>query len=157
MSAKYQSLAHYLRDSDQDLIRMRFDQVEDLIRGELPASARDYRAWWSNSRTHSHARHGWLDAGYETSKVDLDSEELIFMKAPETPTLLPGGLRVTQMSDASLSAPRAEPPRRAPSALTREAGGDHNVASILAAVHRYIYGEITELELGRQLRQLWPR
>jgi hypothetical protein len=155
MSAKYRSLANFLQKSGQELIRMNFQQVEDLIRGELPSSAREYRAWWSNSNTHSHARHGWLAAGYETSKVDLDQEELIFIKTPQELTYLEERPKPKQMMAASLSVPPS--PKSDPADMLRTAGGRANAGRILEAVRRYVYGEITELELGRLLRQLWPR
>ena len=63
---------------------MTFQQVESVIGGPLPASARRHRPWWANDATgHAHAQ-AWLEAGYRTEQVDMEGEKLVFVRAPES-------------------------------------------------------------------------
>ena len=157
MSYKYRSLSKYLQESDKDMLRKTFKEVESLIEGKLPLSAWEHRAWWSNSTTHSHARHGWLDAGYETAQVDLDKEELIFVRqsAPSVYAQIhqkkksSRAHRSRSRNPASLDAMLAE--------VVREAGGVENLHVIVEAIQQYIAGDLLETELGQVLRRHWPR
>jgi hypothetical protein len=61
---------------------MTFQQIESIIGGSLPASARRYRPWWANdARGHAHAD-AWLGEGYRTEEVDMRGEKLVFARAP---------------------------------------------------------------------------
>ena len=63
---------------------MTFRQVESVIGGLLPASARRHRPWWANDATgHAHAK-AWLEAGYRTEQVDMEGEKLVFVRAPDS-------------------------------------------------------------------------
>jgi hypothetical protein len=61
---------------------MTFQQIEAVIGGRLPASARKHRPWWANdARGHAHAD-AWLGEGYRTEEVDMAGEKLVFVRAP---------------------------------------------------------------------------
>jgi hypothetical protein len=78
---KYDPLQRHLQMQMGDRIPMTFRQVESIIGGLLPASARRHRPWWANDATgHAHAR-AWLAAGYRTEQVDMDGEKLVFVRA----------------------------------------------------------------------------
>jgi hypothetical protein len=67
---KYERLYEYLDDAAQrceESIQVEFSELDALVGGELPASARDHREWWANGG-HSHAR-AWMDAGYQVASV----------------------------------------------------------------------------------------
>ncbi len=155
MSFKYRSLSKYLQESDKDMLRKTFTEVESLIEGELPVSAREHRAWWSNSTTHSHARHGWLDAGYETAQVDLDKEELVFVRQSSP--------RVYAQLHQKRKSSRSHRSRKPISldaklaAVVHDAGGVENLYVIVDAIQQYIAGDLHETELGQVLRKHWPR
>ena len=153
MSSKYRSLAEHLRQSNQDMLRMSFDEVNQIVEGDLPQAALDHRAWWANSQTHAHARHGWLNVGYETSDVDLEGREVVFSRATERATMAQVLAAPQQLNLAQAPAARDLRPEK----VLMAAGGEHNVSRILQEIERYIYGELTELELGQILRKLWPR
>ena len=65
--AKYDSIARRLKASDGK-VRMTFPEVEALV-GTLPQSARTYRAWWANDRTHVQGL-AWLSVGFVVKSVD---------------------------------------------------------------------------------------
>ena len=156
MSSNYQNLARYLEQSNQDMIRMTFEEVENKMLGQLPPSAWKYRAWWSNSITNSQARHGWLIVGYETSNVDMDTRDLVFYRMTDQKA----NLRKTQLEPQSL---RQSAPARVSTSdsklqdIVNSAGGVENIAQVTKAIQQYIDGDLLETELGRILRKLWPR
>lgn len=55
---------------------MGFSEMEALV-GQLPASARNHRAWWANDRTHPQAR-AWLDAGWRVASVEFGPQRVRF-------------------------------------------------------------------------------
>lgn len=67
---------------DRDRIRLSFAEVENIIGGKLPPSARAHRAWWSDNRVHTHAGH-WLDAGWRVGRVSMTDEHVTFMRNKE--------------------------------------------------------------------------
>jgi hypothetical protein len=78
---KYDPLHRYLCTQMGSSVPMTFQQVESIIGGALPASARRHRPWWANDATgHAHAK-AWLKAGYRTEQVDMEGEKLVFVRA----------------------------------------------------------------------------
>src|SRR5882724_4040700 len=76
---KYGALADYLRAQKRDEVPMTFEQIERLIGAKLPASHL-YRAWWSNNSFNSVMTKAWLDAGFESSSVNMKERKLVFRK-----------------------------------------------------------------------------
>jgi len=154
--SKYDDLAKYLEKRTEDMIRMTFAEVAAIV-GDLPQGAYDHRAWWANSASQNHAVNGWLSAGWETAQVDMEKEELAFIRVHEVvqDSLLPGYL------------PQKRRRRTAPSTqsrmdselelILRQAGGLANLSHLIDAAERYIRGDIQEMELGQELRKLWAR
>ena len=79
--SKYQPLEKHLAQAALEQVPMTFDEIERIIGSALPASARKHRAWWSNNPSNSVITHAWLNAGYKTARVDLESGKLVFEKA----------------------------------------------------------------------------
>jgi hypothetical protein len=77
--SKYDALADYLRAQKRDEVPMTFDQIERLIGAKLPAS-HQYRAWWSNNSFNSVMTKAWLDAGFRSEQVDMESGKLVFRR-----------------------------------------------------------------------------
>jgi hypothetical protein len=78
--SKYAPLGEFLRFQPQDDVPMRFSEIERLLGFDLPASARRHRAWWSNSAGNSTMTRIWLEVGFETAQVDLETERLVFRR-----------------------------------------------------------------------------
>ena len=78
--SKYAPLAAHLRESERDSVAMTFGKVEATIDAPLPPSAYRHRAWWSNNPSNNTCTRAWLDAGYETTEVDMKSRTLSFRK-----------------------------------------------------------------------------
>ncbi|HZH74815.1 MAG TPA: DUF4268 domain-containing protein [Archangium sp.] len=81
--SRYAPLALYLKTRSPRLERfeMSFSQIEEIIRGRLPATARQHRSWWANdSRSHVQSRQ-WLEVGWRAALVSISEERVTFTRA----------------------------------------------------------------------------
>ncbi len=63
MVSKYEALTDVLRTKPEPVVELSFAELDRIVPGGMPSSARKHPAWWANSRSaHDHARY-WLDAG----------------------------------------------------------------------------------------------
>lgn len=65
-------------------VRMTFKQIDKLLEKshhQLPDSAYEHRAWWSNSETSRQAQEGWLGADYEVDVLFKDEKNKYFRVA----------------------------------------------------------------------------
>ena len=76
---RYAPLATYLQETADDVLTMTFGQVESVLGRDLPASARNHRAWWANGG-HTQAD-AWLGVGHRVDAVDLGQEWVRFRRA----------------------------------------------------------------------------
>lgn len=78
--SKYDPLQTYLSRQAQREAAMAFGEIERVLGFPLPPSARRHQAWWANNvGTHVNAR-AWRAAGWKTSRVDLASERVVFVR-----------------------------------------------------------------------------
>jgi hypothetical protein len=57
---------------------LHFEDIESLIQGRLPDSARKHLSWWeSDSLEQGPSRH-WLDVGWTVERVDIDAQRVYF-------------------------------------------------------------------------------
>jgi len=75
---KYEALKRFLEKAGTDTVKLGFGQVERILGFPLPASARRYRAWWSNDETHVQAIDGWLSGDWRVDHVSIESESVVF-------------------------------------------------------------------------------
>ena len=78
--SKYDPLGDYLRKQSVERIPMRFADIERIIGEKLPESANRYRAWWSNNPNNSVMTRVWLDAGFVSEDVDMETRKLVFRR-----------------------------------------------------------------------------
>jgi len=78
--SKYHPLYHHLTQSGQDEITLTLSEIEQLVGGRLPDTARTQRAWWSNRERGAVQAQAWMDAGYHTTELDLENERITFRK-----------------------------------------------------------------------------
>lgn len=76
--SKYEPLYQHLQASDRATLDFSFSDIEEILGFSLPASARRYPAWWSNSDASHVQAQAWLRANYETTIVDVPGERLRF-------------------------------------------------------------------------------
>jgi hypothetical protein len=80
VSSRYDPLKRYLAGRSEPVVHLSFGEIERIIGGPLPPSARRHRPWWANERSgsHVHAR-SWIDAGRRTANVDMNSATADFV------------------------------------------------------------------------------
>jgi hypothetical protein len=83
--SRYTPLAIWLQSQpgSKRKVQFSFSDIEEIIGGELPNSARKHRAWWANDSVgHSHSQL-WLEAGWRASFVSLAEEKVTFARVAE--------------------------------------------------------------------------
>ena len=79
--SKYNKLAQHLRSIREDSWVARFTDIEAVLGRELPASALQYQAWWSNQASHGHSQTAaWRDSGWRTTDLDLKTRTVTFRR-----------------------------------------------------------------------------
>jgi hypothetical protein len=80
--SKFQGLTEFLTDVDEERVTLTFEEINNLVGGELPDSAFKHRPWWAN-RTEGRGSQNlaWQSAGWETRDVDMDLDEVTFHRA----------------------------------------------------------------------------
>src|SRR5258708_34782769 len=72
-TSRYDPLKRYLAERTDPVIHLSFGEIERIIGGPLPASARRHRPWWANERSGSHVHaSAWMGAGRRTTDVYLN-------------------------------------------------------------------------------------
>ena len=136
--SKYDLLRIFLERQDKPYVRLSFRDIERIIGSRLPASAYVHRAWWANDRTHTHARNGWIAAGYRVKYVDMDKEVVEFIKEGAPPVESREGRGGEALTTPSLS----------------KAISDAKEFEELA---RRVMSEYFSVELGRRRKPGWPK
>jgi len=76
--SRYAAIAIWLQEQppDADVITAPFTEIEEIIGGELPASAYKNRSWWANDSVSHVQSKQWLDVGWRVAGVNM-SERLV--------------------------------------------------------------------------------
>lgn len=74
--AKYDALATWLSQRTGS-VEVLLDELDEVVPGGLPRSARTYPEWWSNSASNSQGR-AWLGVGRRVEMVDLRAGRVRF-------------------------------------------------------------------------------
>jgi hypothetical protein len=64
-------------------VQLRFDDIESIIGGELPPSARQHRAWWANDTVSHVQSKEWLDAGWRVTYINLSEQRVTFVRTKD--------------------------------------------------------------------------
>jgi CBS domain-containing protein len=83
--SRYARLARFLtaQPTGVERIDLSFDQVQQIIRGRLPESARQHRSWWANdTQTHIQSRL-WLEASWRVADINLSESRVTFARIRE--------------------------------------------------------------------------
>ncbi len=83
--SKYAPLGTFLGKIVASEVPMTFEEVARVVGAKLPPSAYRHRPWWANEATgHVHAK-SWLEAGFETTQVDMEGKKLVFKRLKRVP------------------------------------------------------------------------
>jgi CBS domain-containing protein len=80
----YAPLARHLRNvsSASTWVGLTFDEIEKILKSELPRSAFQYRGWWSNDPTKPQSA-AWLEEGWRTNAVKMTERRLAFVRTDD--------------------------------------------------------------------------
>jgi hypothetical protein len=83
--SRYAPLAIYLngQPSSQGRVQLRFVQIEDIIDGDLPLSARQHRSWWANDSVSHIQSQQWLDVGWRVGQISMTEQRVTFVRIKE--------------------------------------------------------------------------
>ncbi len=99
----YEPLTRYLKGRSEPVIELTFTELDRLVEGGLPGSARRYQAWWANSRVSQRHSTYWLDAGRQAAP-DFNAGRVRFTfggevrHGPNLRTLGRGGAKASRSS-----------------------------------------------------------
>ena len=77
---KYEPLGAFLREQRTQEVPLTFGEIEKITGAQLPPKAQHHRAWWSNNPSNNVMTKVWLEAGYESTQVDLGGRKLVFRR-----------------------------------------------------------------------------
>ena len=77
---KYDPLKAFLLSNRLEEVSLSFEEIETLLGARLPAS-QQYPAWWSNNPSNNPMTKVWLDAGYRTERVNVETGTVVFRRA----------------------------------------------------------------------------
>ncbi|MBN1684701.1 MAG: hypothetical protein JW855_04640 [Gammaproteobacteria bacterium] len=81
--SKYDPLRYFLSNLSptNNEITLSFEQINKILEAELPKSAYEYSAWWSNEIDGQHVQaHSWQDAGWKVESVDFNRKRVRFIR-----------------------------------------------------------------------------
>src|SRR5258707_9568891 len=81
---KYENLGAFLQKQRSREVPLTFREIEKITGGKLPPKAQHHRAWWSNNPSNNVMTKVWLDAGYESMRVDMRARKLVFRRVGTT-------------------------------------------------------------------------
>jgi hypothetical protein len=90
---KYEPLGTYLREQRAQEVPLSFSQIERITGVKLPPKAQHHRAWWSNNPSNNVMTKVWIDAGFESTQVDMSARKLIFRRIGKSPIEKPSAPR----------------------------------------------------------------
>ena len=64
----------------QKNIRIKFENIEEILGESLPDSANKHRAWWANDYSHPEAV-AWIRAGWLVDNVDFNTKDVTFRQS----------------------------------------------------------------------------
>ena len=77
---KYEPLGQFLRNQRRQEVPLTFREIEKITGVKLPPKAQHHRAWWSNNPSNNVMTKVWLEAGFESARVDIEARKLVFRR-----------------------------------------------------------------------------
>ncbi len=84
MSKKYEPLGKFLDGQSGLEVTVSFDEIARILNGDLPRSAGDHDAWWSNSPVVGRHNGVWLCRGWDTSNLNRKARTVKFVRSSAT-------------------------------------------------------------------------
>ena len=79
--SKYKPLGNHLSVQTDRVVTLTFSEIGRIIGSPLPATAFRAPQWWENEHLGSHVQcRSWMDAGWRTRGVNLNSQTVEFYR-----------------------------------------------------------------------------
>lgn len=81
---KYDALQTWLqeqKEAGESSLRIRFQEIEEILQDSLPSSAKTHRSWWANDYSTHVQSQAWLRAGWLVDDADLEKGEIVFRQS----------------------------------------------------------------------------
>ena len=72
LEKKYIPLANYFSSATNPMIKLSFNEIEQIMGQQLPNAAYLNRSWWKKTKAPAKHFHAWMDAGYFVSEVETN-------------------------------------------------------------------------------------
>jgi hypothetical protein len=82
---KYENLGAFLQKQRTREVPLTFREIEKITGVKLPPKAQHHRAWWSNNPSNNVMTKVWLNAGFESARVDMEARKLVFRRIIKEP------------------------------------------------------------------------
>lgn len=83
MAGKYTPLENYLRNLPESQIEvtLRFEQIEEILKSKLPASAYEDQRWWEHETEGNHRNtRSWSNARWKIESLDVNAKQVKFVR-----------------------------------------------------------------------------
>ena len=87
MAGKYAPLEIYLRGlpDRQKEIRLRFEEIEEILNSKLPSSANE-QSWWDHEKEGNHVNgRAWANAGWKVDRLDFKEKWVTLVRIDQGP------------------------------------------------------------------------
>lgn len=81
--SRYAPLAAFLQSQPQERAELTFAEVEKIIGGPLPTSARKHPSWWANDSVGHVQSRQWLEVGWRMLSVNITDAKVTFHRPTE--------------------------------------------------------------------------
>lgn len=81
---KYDALQKWLqeqKEAGETSLRIRFEEIEEILQDSLPSSAKTHRSWWTNEYSSHVQAMAWLNSGWLVDDADLEKGEIVFRQS----------------------------------------------------------------------------
>ncbi|MEO8603413.1 MAG: hypothetical protein ABI629_12625 [bacterium] len=82
---KYLPIEEFLANQKASEVPMTFQEIEAVLRTNLPRAAFHHRAWWSNNASNSSMTSAWRRAGFKSAEVNMQGRKLVFRRTGQYP------------------------------------------------------------------------
>jgi CBS domain-containing protein len=85
LTGKYVPLAEWLQSQPGkiDRVKLAFEEIEEILNADLPASAFDHREFWANDSVGHSQSKLWLEAGWRTAGINMTDRHVTFARIRE--------------------------------------------------------------------------
>ncbi len=102
-NSKYDCFANYLRQMECNILKLSFEEIEEILGFKLAQSFYQHPALWANSLSHPFSS-VWIKAGYRSEQLNLRERSIIFKKVADQAAYIPGKEKNFKKQNSTMTA-----------------------------------------------------